>query len=358
LITTNRGSGVIVPYIRSSSHSSHRLCEFSWWMQYNLGWKPLSNMAADRGSIVHKALESLARAKLAQQNGQSSFTDSELSPEPIPADVTDDQALEMAWGHYTTGPAKHHRWQSRDHDECRRLFEIVLTHLGGAFNPRLNNIVQPEQFFDIEVAAPWGEYDFPLPNGERLKGRLRLKGTVDLIVRTPSQRLSYVDWKTGRRWCWATNKPKTVDDLYEDPQMRLYHLALHHLYPEEDVILMTIFFVKDGGPFTLSMGKDEIPATYAFIRSWFEQIVRTEMPSRRIGPACDSFCKFGTTQWKNQQFVPAGTDPHGNHKSICDHVHDEVQQLGVQKVLAKYGNLKIVQEYGSGGGQQNREATK
>lgn len=315
-------------------------------------------MAADRGSIVHKGLEILARVKLAQQKGETEFYDQELmGGQTLTTDVTDDEAIHLAWKHYTEGSCNHHNWAMKDLDECNRLFQIALTHSGGKYNPRNLKIVQPEQYFDITIEEPWAAYDYELPNGERIKGQLSLKGTMDLITEDEWGELEYTDYKTGRLIDWATGRRKTIDDLYEDFQLRLYHLALHHLYPERDSIGLTILYIKDGGPMSLAFHKDEIPETISRIRKWFEEIKRTEVPRRRIGPPCTTFCKYGTTAWGQQRFVDPGTDPHGNHLSVCDHVHAEVEQLGMSKVMEKYADLSKLKSknYGQGGGVVNRE---
>lgn len=346
---------MILTFVRSSSQSTHKLCEFQWWLNYNLGFDPGSNKAAARGTIVHKALEILARAKKARQDSLGVFYDRELlGGREVSVDVSDDDAMGLAWKHYTEGAENHHNWLLADESECSRLFRIVLNHAGGVYNPRNLKIVQPEQYFDITLDYPWAAYDYELPNGERLKGQLCLKGTMDLITEEADKSLHYIDWKTGRMIDWATGRPKTIDDLYNDFQLRLYHLALHHLYPDHDSIGMTIYYVKHG-PYSLAFHKDEVPDTIQRIRKWFEMIKNTDTPQRRIGPPCTTFCKHGTTKWKDQRYIDAGTDPHGNHLSVCDHVHAEVQQLGVSKVMAKYADVSKLTRYGSGGGSDNRE---
>ena len=46
-----------------------------YYLEYTLGWKGPSNLAAEKGTVVHKALEILAIIKLNQQNGVGSFED-------------------------------------------------------------------------------------------------------------------------------------------------------------------------------------------------------------------------------------------------------------------------------------------
>jgi ATP-dependent helicase/DNAse subunit B len=64
---------VFVVYLRSSSVGSYGWCQHKFFIEYNLGIKDTGNKKAEMGSVVHKALEILAREKLAIQNGQTEF---------------------------------------------------------------------------------------------------------------------------------------------------------------------------------------------------------------------------------------------------------------------------------------------
>ena len=44
-------------------------------MEYVLGWRGKGGLKADKGTIVHKALEVMALAKKAKQDGLSLYTD-------------------------------------------------------------------------------------------------------------------------------------------------------------------------------------------------------------------------------------------------------------------------------------------
>ena len=52
-----------IVYFRSSSFNCHRFCPMQYYMEYTLGWRGSSNKKADKGTIVHKALEICAVAK-------------------------------------------------------------------------------------------------------------------------------------------------------------------------------------------------------------------------------------------------------------------------------------------------------
>ena len=51
------------------------MCEQQYLFDYVLGYRSPSNKKADKGTIVHKALEILAFVKYTVQNGDSTFED-------------------------------------------------------------------------------------------------------------------------------------------------------------------------------------------------------------------------------------------------------------------------------------------
>ena len=51
------------------------MCEQQYFFDYVLGYKGPSNKKADKGTIVHKALEILAFIKYTEQQGEDTFED-------------------------------------------------------------------------------------------------------------------------------------------------------------------------------------------------------------------------------------------------------------------------------------------
>lgn len=216
------------------------------------------------------------------------------------------------------------------------------------FSPLVRQIEQPEQYFDIEIKEPWAKYCYYIEDGSIINGNLRIKGTMDLIARVNDKTIEYIDWKTGERKNWSTGKEKSYDDFYKDFQLRLYHYALNELYPDEETIIITIFFVKSGGPFTLCFQKSDIVETTEMIKLEFEKIKSCQKPTRIIDYGkdrwkCERLCRFYKEKYKD-------TD-----QSICDYMHKELIQLGMSKAYVKHANKLTVTSYGDGGGQSNRE---
>ena len=115
------------------------------------------------------------------------------------------------------------------------------------------------------------------------------------------------------------------------------------------MIMMTIFFVKAGGPFSLCFDKKDISTTEEMIRKEFEKIKSCNRPSRIID--------YGKDKWKCTRLCNFFKEAHkdSNNTSICDYLHQEIIQLGINKAYIKHANKDTVKSYGDGGGQSNRE---
>jgi hypothetical protein len=298
-----------------------------------LGLEDKPGKAARKGTCVHKALELLARRKLAEQNGDGGFYEPEVGREFARGQPSPEEAIDVAYGHYAEPP-----WTAADRRDCEAWMREALGWGGGEFSPLKREIVAPERYFDITVPHRWAAYSYDVPGVGLLRGQLAVRGTMDLVTRVAPGVLEYIDWKTGRRLDWATGKEKTIASLRDDPQFLLYYYALRKLYPGEEVIF-TVFYTKDGGPFTVCFGEEDLPRAEAMIRSQFEKI-RGDSRPRLIAPSwkCERLCRFFRDDYQ------------GSGQSTCEHFRREVVSLGVDRVTAKYADLKKAMAYGDGGG--------
>jgi hypothetical protein len=330
------------------------MCPFQYYLEYQLGLKGRPNPRTEKGSIVHKALELLAHRKLAEQEGRAEFEESELGLTVRAADVDVRSSVDLAWAHYTARNESRHDWSRADHDDCLRWTLDVVEHGGGMFNPLNRKIVCPERYFDLTIEEPWSWFDYQDPfTGERVAGHLSVKGTMDLITEAAPDVLENLDWKSGRQWDWANDKPKDFESLCDDPQLLLYFYALCRLYPEYRFKFVTIYFAQTKSPFTIPFdeGRD-VPRALAMLRERFER-VKNDWNPRRIMENPDK-------KWKCRAFCPQGTRDFGGNKvpagrAVCDVVHRDVVQLGLEKAMKKHGKPSVYSTYGSGGGLTNRE---
>lgn len=309
-----------------------------------MGLPSPSGRGADVGNITHKALELFAREKKARQDGEASFVEPDSGREFKTGEVTAELGVDHGWSIYAKP-----KYGPKDKQECLDMTYHVLLHEGGEWHPGNHHVIQPEQYFDLEVPGAWAAYRFDNPHGgPPLEGRLRQKGTMDLIVRDLDFGfITYADWKTGRPfWSWEKGREKTYDDLMEDQQLLLYYRALRTLYPGEHPLMM-IYFVRAGFPTYLPYGDEQLDVGEEKLRKAFDQIANDENPKRKMdecgprGQPC-SFCHFNKTKAENGQ-------------SLCDYYHGQLQQLGMPETVRRHGRPDALTGYGSGGGVQNRE---
>ena len=321
---------MIITYFRSSSYNQYSMCPHAYYMTYVLGHQSPSGMAAEKGTIVHKVMECLAHTKLAHQKGEGTINDDALGF----MDVSDfeyvysndfvDELVNLSYEHYTS--KSDHHYTPRHFKDCKKWSYEAITYCEKAFDPRNRNIVAPEGSFDFEIDEPWAKYEYSLEDGRVLSGNLSMKGTIDLITEVRPGVYEVIDWKTGRRLDWATGQEKTFKKLTTDPQLRIYHYALTKMYPDIDQFIMTIYFIKDGGPYTLAFTKDDLSDTMEMLKSRFEEIKRTNRPRLVKSWKCTKFCHFGKTSHCSGEIDPRT----GNPYTICEFVAKKVRNKGIE----------------------------
>lgn len=313
--------------------------------------KPHNNKA-DRGNLCHKALELLGKKKLAEQRGETLLYEAEIGKTWNLSDFTPEVAFNEAWDYYVYTKTPEWDWNSKELKTCKKIFNVALTANGGQFNPLNSCILEPEQYFDFEIDEPWANYCFanPYAEGKSIEGKLAIKGTVDLVSHSPEDKdvVLYTDWKTGQRKDWVTGKPKSYESFRKDFQLRLYHYALTRLYPDARIIIITIFWLNDGGPFSIPLCHDDIPETMALLKKRFDEIRNCTKPTRIKPSFRCNWCYYGKQPITNK-------DGSKTKENTCDLIHGELKQLGLDKVTSKYGDPARLGKYGDGGGVTKRE---
>jgi len=164
-----------------------------FYAEYTLGMRGPSNKKADKGTIVHKILEICALCKKALQDDIP-----EIEDEEIGAVLTDNYDPEYMSSiasrvyHHYTADLTHHSWGEKDFKDCVNWTWKALKYNDGMFDPRYRNVVDAEPHFNFELPFDWAEYDYP---EQGLKGKLGLKGTIDLITDLGDGVYEVVDWK-------------------------------------------------------------------------------------------------------------------------------------------------------------------
>jgi hypothetical protein len=315
------------------------MCEQQFFIEYILGWRGPSGQKADKGTIVHKVLEILAIIKKAKQDNLLEVIDDVIGNINI-FDYNLDLIIEQVYKYYTT-ISNHHKWSPKDHKDCHAWVYKAIEFNDGMFDPRNRNILVPEQHFDFTIDKKWAEYSFNTSN-EQISGNLALKGTIDLVTLVNDKTIEIIDWKTGRRLDWATGQEKTQEKLEKDPQLRIYHYAISHLYPEIENIIFSIYFINDGGPFSICFGKKDLAETEDMLRRKFEYIKHTKKPKLHKSWMCSKLCHFGKTTFENTSILPiieyrnGQTCKEGSVMTKCEQIKHDVDLHNMNHVVQEY----------------------
>jgi hypothetical protein len=252
-----------------------------------------------------------------------------------------DILIEQVYNYYI-GEFSHHVWESKDFKDCRTWVYKAIEFNSGAFDPRNREIVCPEQHFDIEIKKPWSKYSYSTDEGQ-LEGHLAIKGTIDLITKVSDNTLEIVDWKTGKRLDWATGQEKTPEKLQNDPQLMIYHYAVSHLYPEYDYVIVTIYFINDGGPFSILFDKSDLAKTEKMLQSKFEVIKKTKKPRLHKTWMCNKLCHFGKTTFENDNKILPIIEYRDNQvcnpnypMTKCEQIKHDIEIKGMDAVVSEY----------------------
>ena len=324
---------MLVTYIRSSSYNNWSYCQMQYFITYVLGHQTLSGKKAVQGTVVHKVLEVLASLQQAKQDagkkrklvieddalGKMSINKSYLTSHDIVNDL-----LDRSFESYTAQES-HHDWIKRDQDECRKWTWMALDWNEGQFDPRNRNIVAPEPHFDIPIEEDWAKFKYKMPDGKEVEGQLAIKGTIDLVTQTDENTIEVIDWKTGRRLDWATGEEKTYEKLLVDPQLLLYNYAISKLFPNYKQAIMTIFYIKDGGPFSMCFDKSDHEKFLEMLKNRFQEIQQNVTPKpisdTRNSFKCNKLCHYYKNNWP------------GTEQNMCMYIEKHLKDNGMEDTI-------------------------
>ena len=317
---------MIITYIRSSSYNNYDYCQMQYFITYVLGHRSDSGKKAQLGTVVHKVMECLAscQKRLQDKPQKSMYIEDDalgkinFTPKSLLTKTFVSKLLTKSYEHYTQNCI--HKYTGADIKFCRGATEIALSYNDGQFDPRKRNIVDAEPQFDILIEEPWAKYKYKTPDGKTVEGQLAIKGTIDLVTQVSDDTIEVIDWKTGKRLNWATGEEKTYEKLLDDPQLLLYNYAISKLYPDYKQAIMSIFFIKDGGPFSLCFDRSDQDKFLGMLEKRFKQIKRNDFPilcsANRSSFKCTKLCHFYKNNWP------------GTNISMCEHVHEHLKTFG------------------------------
>jgi len=323
---------MIVTYIRSSSYNGYDYCQMQYFLTYVLGHRSDSGKKADLGTMVHKVMEVLAGLKKFQQDNprkkylnvdDDAVAKVRIHKDELLTDKCVEDLVDLSFNSYRKGSK--HKWTAADRKEVSRLSWLALNWNEGQFDPRYRDVVDPEPHFDIPIEEDWAKYEYEMPNGEVIQGRLAIKGTIDLVTKVDDDTIEVIDWKTGRRLDWATGQEKDFKKLTTDAQLLLYNYAISKLYPDYKQAIMSIFFIKDGGPFSMCFDKSDQEKFLEMLKNRFEEIKANVSPKPlrddRSHWKCTKLCHFYKNNWK-------GTDT-----PMCIYIGEKLKKEGLDKTV-------------------------
>lgn len=343
---------MLISYMRSSSYNNWDFCQMQYFLNYVLGIPQKTGKRAQQGTIVHKVLEVLANCKKVMQECTTSLDDdtykfddehigmihwdgpSFLKPTLLQPDEVDkinktrinkynynssakipyntvhygqnmvDGIFVRAYDHY-----KWDDWTPADRLTCYNWTWMALEYKNGIFDPRKRNIVAAEPRFDLKISE-----------------KLGIKGTIDLITSLSEGIIEVIDYKTGARKNWGSKKSndiKTYDKLCKDFQLMLYYYAVKHMYPEAQQVMVTIYYIRDGGPYTICFDDNTIIETEQKLQERFQEISSCNFPAMRNVNQTDFQCTKLCDYYKM-------TAPY--EANMCKFIHSELVEHGIEYV--------------------------
>ncbi len=313
---------MFVEAIRSSSLSTYKDCQWKYFLEYLVGFESLAGKSALLGTICHAVLEVLAKCK---KTGHYKLKDKYSDP---------DYVLDICWNSYFEEYKNTFDLEKADYTFCKK---IVATVLSSPLNPLELNIIATEKQFEVDIQKPAFEYkQKDILNDCVKKGFFKLRGTIDLITEIDKDTLHIIDWKTGVRKDWLTGKPKEWEDFFKDNQLRLYDLVLDTLYPEYKYKMLTICFIRDGGPFTVSFSDEDRKNTLNDLRKAFLEISQNNKPTRLK----DDFLRKDQ-QWKCRYVCSFGKTKDQDGRSQCDTFYNLFQKQSFESATKALYQINI-----------------
>ncbi len=263
---------------------TYEMCSLKFFLSYMLGYDEPPHIKTCQGTMVHKVMEILAKIKLAQQNGKKSVED-EATGRFYLKKYSIEKIITQVYDYYKTA-FTHKEWTSEEFVTVRKWVFKALEFNDGEYNPLNQDIVAPENNFSYRL------------DDTDLLG-LQLNGTIDLVTRFNHNTLHIVDYKTGKRVNWGTGKTKEYADLEKDFQLNFYHVAARHLFPDVENMMITIYYINDGGPYTIPFGKCDIQRAIDNVKELVKNI-ETRTPEKRRGFWC-KFCNYSKTTFEKEE---------------------------------------------------------
>lgn len=307
-----------IQYCRASSYNTYYDCQCKYFYEYVLNLPSPAGKKANLGTIVHLVLEILAKAKKTNHHLlHDKFTDYRWLLGVVIKRFSQEET----------------RWKYTE-DDIKFCIKNIENVLNSTHSPLSLDILKTEQRFQIPIMRPEFHVSYyDLIKKQEIESWFELRGTVDLIYKIDNETLGILDWKTGERKCWIKGTEKQYEDFENDFQLRMYDLAVSLLYPQYKHRLITIFFTRSGGPFTVSFSDKQREETYNLILKHYNEAKRNNLPTRIKEEKRDQL-------WKCEYVCHFGKTKDQNGHSICDRLNYYLNTHGIDQTIIRVNELK------------------
>lgn len=244
--------------LSSSKISTYGFCEFKYFLEYHLGFQSVSGKAALIGTIVHAVLATLARKK-----GKWDW----------------ERVLDRYWSAYAASRTDLDMRKIGARGELadwKKTKKAVKTVLDSKLNPINLDIISIEEKFQLEFKSD----KWITEKGNQLV----ISGIIDVIHKIDDDTIEIIDFKTGRMADWATGEPLDLKSIAQEIQPRIYHMAVHHLYPQYKNISIIFYYMLTGGIMPVILEYSDIKETEKTLYSYFKRI-KNNNNAYRIKPS-------------------------------------------------------------------------
>ncbi|MEK7142666.1 MAG: PD-(D/E)XK nuclease family protein [Patescibacteria group bacterium] len=189
--------------------------------------------------------------------------------------------------------------------EAKQYFawgENMIRHFHSSHKPGLRNIVAVEKRFLI----PLGDH--------------QLSGMIDRVDKLPFGAFEVIDYKTSKQL-------PSKENIDQDKQLCMYHLAVEYLWPEAKDIRLTLYFLKHNSQMTTKRRPDEIEEIKEHIIKTAAKIEKETDFFPKANPLCD-WCEYG-------HLCPLQKDKYKDNKNKNKEINKDMDQVVEEYLLAQ-----------------------
>ncbi len=279
------GAGVVLPMnnrplrISASDIMAHQRCAFQHHLSRVLQIESVPGDAALQGSAFHQCLKWTGEFALAKRR---------ILAMP--------RLAEWAWDTVIRSRLSKTKRGNQPTAAYIKYLGNLDKVLKSPYSPLTLHLLEVETKFELRMPDDWGE--------------VVISGILDLVHEIDQDTIEVVDWKTGKCRDLTTQQPLDMYDLLRAVQPRIYQLAATYLYPQYRNILVTFYYVEDGGPLTIPLDDNDLPLTLAGLWCFVQKLRQQDVPHRHQGWTC-RFCGYFKNGRCEKEWNRLYSDPTG-----------------------------------------------